>query len=59
MTWLTVDEAATAAGVTRRTIHRWMAGGMMFRRTRDGIRVDADAVHIWRHTKHRRPLRRT
>jgi excisionase family DNA binding protein len=39
MTWLRVDEAAAAMGVSRRTIYRWISQGLPHRVTTTGIRI--------------------
>ncbi len=48
MTWLRIDEAAIAAGVSTRTIVRWINSGLRSE-MRSGIwYVDPDALTSWR-----------
>jgi len=48
VTWLRIDEAAIAAGVSERTVIRWINTGLRAKREHGHWLVDLDALDQWR-----------
>ena len=60
-TWLRVDEACVAAGISRATLYRWINTGLPAKRINDVWHVDAATLEHWRAiraTRRALPLRK-
>lgn len=57
MRWLTIDQAAIAAGVTRRTIYRWINTGLRTTGTGETTLIDPTMLEHWRTIRATRKLR--
>jgi hypothetical protein len=54
--WLTIDEAAIAAGVSTRTIRRWINTGLRCAGTGEATVVDPVMLEQWRAIRAMRKL---